>query len=324
MAFLSSIQGKLQGLKEQASTLAEGAPGITAHLQSIKDGAPRIIQSARNAKSEILNKVGLDSLNKMMSTVGGGQKQSPIDIVPLITSFGEHLVDNTFRVEYEKSGEFKAVNTGNGLWLRREGNESELAISFLPEEQYHLDAINWHWGTEPMNGSEHSIGGVGYAAEVHLYHRSTRFANMETALKQPNGVVAISLFLNESHDVNESLTPFINLLPNVTFKGNEVRVNQYDANVLFPSPEKTKEFWVYEGSETVEPFREGVTWIVFRSALPISSAQLERLRTVKSNGYDEEHERPMNPLRPIQTLNSRNVVCSFRSGANAPNLGFGQ
>lgn len=64
-----------------------------------------------------------------------------------------------------------------------------------------------------MNGSEHSIGGqigwslifrytlfissgVGYAAEVHLYHRSTRFANMETALKQPNGVVAISLFLN--------------------------------------------------------------------------------------------------------------------------------
>lgn len=32
------------------------------------------------------------------------------------------------RVEYEKSGEFKAVNTGNGLWLRREGNESELAV----------------------------------------------------------------------------------------------------------------------------------------------------------------------------------------------------
>lgn len=43
-------------------------------------------------------------------------------------------------------------------------------------------------------------------------------------------------------------------------------------------------------------------------------SQLERLRTVKGNGYDEEHERPMNPLRPIQTLNSRNVVCSFRYG----------
>lgn len=69
-----------------------------------------------------------------------------------------------------------------------------------------------------MNGSEHSIGGytrtyciyiytsvhigVGYAAEVHLYHRSTRFPNMETALKSPNGVVAISLFLNVIHIYN--------------------------------------------------------------------------------------------------------------------------
>lgn len=41
--------------------------------------------------------------------------------------------------------------------------------------------------------------------------------------------------------------------------------------------EKTKEFWMYEGSETVEPFRETVQWIVFRSALPISSLQVSRI-----------------------------------------------
>ena len=64
-----------------------------------------------------------------------------------------------YRVEYETTGEFRATNDGHSVWLWREGNSSELAISFLPEEQYHLDAINWHFGTEPMNGSEHTIGG---------------------------------------------------------------------------------------------------------------------------------------------------------------------
>lgn len=40
--------------------------------------------------------------------------------------------------------------------------------------------------------------------------------------------------------------------------------------------EKNKEFWVYEGSETIEPFRETVKWVVFRSAMPISSEQVSR------------------------------------------------
>ncbi|VDO24956.1 unnamed protein product [Heligmosomoides polygyrus] len=183
----------------------------------------------------------------------------------------------TFRVEYHNTGDFRATNSGSAVWLLRDGNDSELAMSFLPEEQFHLDAITWHWGTEPMNGSEHTIGGVGYAGELHLIHRNTRFPTMELALKQPNGVLAIAIFLNESHDENPAITPFIELLPSIIYKGNEVRIGQFNFGALFPPPEKTKEFWMYEGSETVEPFRETVQWIVFRSALPISSLQVSRI-----------------------------------------------
>lgn len=31
---------------------------------------------------------------------------------------------------------------------------------------YKLRQIHGHWGSEPMNGSEHLVGGVGYAGEV--------------------------------------------------------------------------------------------------------------------------------------------------------------
>ncbi|KAK6034244.1 hypothetical protein COOONC_28251 [Cooperia oncophora] len=84
-----------------------------------------------------------------------------------------------------------------GLLTRRQRTQN-LAYRSPHQKQYHLDAMTWHWGTEPMNGSEHTIGGVGYAGELHLIHRNTRFPTMELALKQPNGVLAIAIFLNRT------------------------------------------------------------------------------------------------------------------------------
>lgn len=111
---------------------------------------------------------------------------------------------------------------------------------------------------------------------------------------------------------------------------------------------------MYEGSETTEPFRETVNWIVIRAALPISShqarlywlhtlnqiLQLDKLREVRAGRYDEESsdKNPMKPLRaiqvrlpdqqrvysPIQAANSRTLLSSFRSVAGAPDLGFRQ
>uniref|UniRef100_A0A1I7WTE9 Carbonic anhydrase n=1 Tax=Heterorhabditis bacteriophora TaxID=37862 RepID=A0A1I7WTE9_HETBA len=233
MAFLSQLSSHLQTLKEKTVTMAEGAPAIGAHLQLIKDGAPRLVESAMNAKNGLLNKVKLDSIGKVLNVSSLGRSQSPIDIVPLITAFGEHLQNAEFRVEYQSNGDFKVLNSGSAMWLIRDGNDSELALSFIPEEQYHLDAVTWHWGSEPMNGSEHTIGGVGYAGELHLIHRNTRFPTMEMALKQPNGALSLAIFLN-SHDENPAITPFIDLLSNVTYKGNECRLGAFNFTALFP------------------------------------------------------------------------------------------
>lgn len=91
--------------------------------------------------------------------------------------------------------------------------------------------------------------------------------------------------MKESHDENAALSPFINVINNIIYKGNECRINSFAFNDLFPPAgssfstlsflsEKCKEFWTYDGSETTEPYRETVRWIVFRSALPISSYQV--------------------------------------------------
>uniref|UniRef100_A0A8R1DSL9 Alpha-carbonic anhydrase domain-containing protein n=1 Tax=Caenorhabditis japonica TaxID=281687 RepID=A0A8R1DSL9_CAEJA len=132
--------------------------------------------------------------------------------------------------------------------------------------------------------------------------------------------------LQESHDDNTSFGPLINLLPQIIYKGSECKLCSFDFQSFFPAAEKTKEFWMYEGSETTEPFRETVNWIVNRAALPISSHQLDKLREVRAGRYDEESSDkiPMKPLRPIQAAYTRTIQSSFRSAAGAPDLGFRQ
>lgn len=47
-----------------------------------------------------------------------------------------------------------------------------------------------------MNGSEHTVGGVGYAGELHFIHRNIKYSNWELASKAPNGILALAVFLN--------------------------------------------------------------------------------------------------------------------------------
>uniref|UniRef100_A0A1I7ZR36 Alpha-carbonic anhydrase domain-containing protein n=1 Tax=Steinernema glaseri TaxID=37863 RepID=A0A1I7ZR36_9BILA len=122
---------------------------------------------------------------------------------------------------------------------------------------------------------------------------------MEAALKQPNGVLALAI------------------LSNVLYNGSQSGMHSFKFSQMIPNSEKNKEFWVYEGSEAVEPFREDVKWIVFRAAIPISSGQLDKLRELRESRAEDEVEKKMNPMRAVQSLNSRLVRSSFRSVAQS-------
>jgi hypothetical protein len=54
-----------------------------------------------------------------------------------------------------------------------------------------------------MNGSQHIVGGVGYSGEIQFVHRNLKYATLDGALKQPDGVVALSVFLNVSNLTKE-------------------------------------------------------------------------------------------------------------------------
>lgn len=91
------------------------------------------------------------------------------------------------------------MNAGESLQLHLGPDLSgEFTASFIKDQRFALELVLIHWGTEPMNGSEHTVGGVGYAGEVHFIHRNMHYANIDHAYKEPNGVLAVAILLNVS------------------------------------------------------------------------------------------------------------------------------
>lgn len=326
MAFLGQLQSKLQEIKTQAM------PQVSAVLEQ----ANQATNKARKNLMPVLNKCTqqLDALGKVLQA-NVNPKQSPIDLIPAITAFDPALENAQFRFDYDESAQLLVQNLGpfGGLSVRwppfgggggpdsaqSATGQSTLSCSFLPDQQFQLEQLIFNWGTEPMNGSLHTVAGVGYAGEMHFLHRNTKFPNLLEALKHPeeDGVLAIAIFLNETHDDNPALIPLTNVLSHVTYAGTECALHGGLRVSQLISMEKSKEFWFYDGSETVEPFRETVKWIVCRSAVPISSHQLEKLRQLRKSRQEDEAEQPLLALRPPQAPNSRIIRSSFKSAAQA-------
>uniref|UniRef100_A0A915N5L6 Alpha-carbonic anhydrase domain-containing protein n=1 Tax=Meloidogyne javanica TaxID=6303 RepID=A0A915N5L6_MELJA len=162
-------------------------------------------------------------------------KQSPIDLLPAITAFDPSLENATFKLNYDNSVKLTVENLGqygglslrwpnnlnntaeiNGVEQQKEGNSS-FECSFLEGQQFQLEQILFHWGTEPMNGSLHTIAGVGYAGEIHIIHRNTKFPNMTEALKHPEeqGTLFIEKLreLRKSRQEDEVEQPLLNNRP---------------------------------------------------------------------------------------------------------------
>uniref|UniRef100_A0A915PG06 Alpha-carbonic anhydrase domain-containing protein n=1 Tax=Setaria digitata TaxID=48799 RepID=A0A915PG06_9BILA len=302
--------------------LGQLTANVQAQLNSVKPQLNSVLQTAsraRNNLAPILNRATaqLDNLGKILQ-VTGDRKQSPIDILPAITAFDSTLENSEIRINYPVNGEMRLKNAGDSLQLQiAPSSTAELSVSYLGEERYLLETVYFHWGTEPMNGSEHTIGGVGYAGEIQFIHRNTKFSNLEAALKETNGVLAIAVLLNESHDDNPTFSTIIDGIKQVVYKGSECVIRGINLPHMLPSPEKMKEFWTYAGSETIPPYRETVQWIIFRATVWISSSQLDKLRTLKRGGYECEVEETMIPIRAVQPVNGRIIHSSFRSSAQA-------
>ncbi|TSM52284.1 Carbonic anhydrase 12 [Bagarius yarrelli] len=146
----------------------------------------------------------------------------------------------------------------------------------LPQ-RYSAAQLHFHWGsTNTPTGSEHTINGKQFAAEMHVVHfNSAKYPNISTALDKSDGLAVLGVLLT-----------------------------------------RLDEYYRYDGSLTTPPCYPSVLWTVFRTAVSISLRQYKALATAlfSSNAQEVAPSPMLGNYRKTQLMDNRVVLVSFQQG----------
>ena len=123
--------------------------------------------------------------------------QSPIDIQHRQTTFTPNL--DPLRIAYSETDLCKLVNTGKNLIIETEKDPSYSMVFGGPlkaEDDWRLLEIQFHWGSNKFNGSEHRVNGLRYSGEIqYIHYNIAKYETYDDAMGQEDGVCIISRFI---------------------------------------------------------------------------------------------------------------------------------
>ncbi|XP_075262961.1 carbonic anhydrase-related protein 10-like [Convolutriloba macropyga] len=217
--------------------------------------------------------------NKRWRICRDGKFQSPINIPPQSVRFDPLLAQSLLFVSGSNSVHGDLENTGQELQFRLDSQQSGIVsldggpLSYT----YRLSHIKLRYGEDDRHGSEHSVNGFHFAAEMQLiFYNDYLFLNYDEALGKAHGIAALSVFVQESdNDTNSEFQKLFHGLNKVAYKGEKKRVDGVNVRELLPL---THHYITYSGSLTAPPCSEGVTWILYNRPINIPRWQIRNLR----------------------------------------------
>ncbi|GCB73919.1 carbonic anhydrase 4a [Scyliorhinus torazame] len=232
----------------------------------------------------------------------GMNKQSPINIVTKKAQFDGALSPIVFE-GYDKSDtKWEIRNNGHSIQVNVQGDIT-IKGGNLPNT-YKAIQFHFHWGTNSLPGSEHTIDGKRYPMELHIVHQNKKYTSLSEALNQPDGLAVLGFLFEESSEKNSKITNFIDILKYVAYLGNKTWLDPFPLSSMIPEEGELDKYYRYHGSLTTPDCNEAVIWTVFEETIPISKSQL--------NAFSEtlyfSDSKPMKlNFRPVQKLNVRAV-----------------
>ncbi|XP_070287347.1 carbonic anhydrase 9 [Myotis yumanensis] len=243
-----------------------------------------------------------------VSPTCAGRFQSPVDIRPEHTAFCPALGPlELLGFELPPLPELRLRNNGHTVRLTLPPG---LEMALGPGREYRALQLHLHWGSAGRPGSEHTVGGHRFPAEIHVVHLSTAFAKVEEALGRPGGLAVLAAFLQEGPEENSAYEQLLSHLEEVAEEDSETLVPGLDVSALLPSD--LSRYFRYEGSLTTPPCAQGVIWTVFNQTVRLSAKQLH---TLSDSLWGPEGSRLQLNFRATQPLNGRTIEASFPTGA---------
>ncbi|XP_006020660.1 carbonic anhydrase 2 isoform X1 [Alligator sinensis] len=239
--------------------------------------------------------------------VANGERQSPIDINTRSAKYDPSL--KPLSISYDPSTTRSIVNNGHSFNVEFDDSADKSVMrGGALDGTYRLIQFHIHWGSCEGQGSEHTVDGVKYDAELHLVHWNTRYGTFSEAVKHPDGLAVLGILLKVGNAKPE-IQKVVDALDAIQTKGKRAAFTSYDPTGLLPA---SLDFWTYPGSLTTPPLLECVIWHVLREPVYVSPEQMCKLRGLCFSSENEPVCHMVDNWRPCQPLKRRGVRASFR------------
>lgn len=233
-----------------------------------------------------------------------GRRQSPVNLEPTRLLFDPNLLP--IHLDKHKVGGVLA-NTGHSVVFavdndtRHPVNISDGPLSY----RYQFHEIHLHYGMHDRSGSEHTVDGYAFPAEIQIFgFNSQLYNNFSEALHKAQGIVAVSLLLQLGNLSNPELRKFTDQLNKIRYGGDATEIKHFAVRELLPD---TKHYMTYDGSTTMPACHETTTWIILNKPIYITKQQLYALRKLMQGDIGHPKAPLGNNFRPPQELHHRPV-----------------
>ncbi|NXE10321.1 CAH9 anhydrase, partial [Lophotis ruficrista] len=236
----------------------------------------------------------------------GGHVQSPINIDTATTIFSPQLRPIQLSgYSLPANEKLRLINNGHTVQLDLPGS---LAITGGFAQQYRAVQLHLHWGSMSGPGSEHTVNGRRFAAEIHVVHYNTKYDSFKEAMVYPDGLAVLGAFLEVGTVENPYYQQILEHLYQIEREGKEVLVPGFNIAGLLPA--NLKLYFHYNGSLTTPPCYQTVKWTIFNQTMLLSQDQMSMLVMSLRTGNSKHLE---NNYRPVQNLHGRRVLASFQT-----------
>ncbi|MBL7814697.1 MAG: carbonic anhydrase family protein [Saprospiraceae bacterium] len=196
-----------------------------------------------------------------------GSAQSPINMVNAATDASLTAITKTYN-----TSTVHILNNGHTLYFSYDST----SLSSITYGGMAYSLLQFHTHTP----SEHTIDGKSYPLEIHFVHKNATTGKL----------AVIGVMFSEGAE-NVTLAKFVGNLPTKTDGKYDLATDNYTATDLMPT---SQSYYTYAGSLTTPPCSETVTWLVMKTPMTASAAQIAAFKNIESSNN-----------RPIQSLNGR-------------------